>query len=511
MIIYHGITTWHVLECWIHKLEKYKDESAVLILPDFILDKFPNIVEEFPKHIFKIIIVKYRKLNYKQKTELFEKNLENIIDQSGINELLDDAREIYVAGAQYMFSHYLIKKNIKFNFIEEAPGRLTTSEVVEENLKKINEIQYKIALEDGMFVGNSENVDKIICNVSAQKNGCYLPNNIEDFNVVDCLLKLKESELKLVKSYFRVSNYELEKNSIILLTQHFANLNMMNYVEQALMYQMTIDYFVNSTQKLYVKPHPDDLMNYKSELQKCDVIKGRFPSELLHVLSKNQQVELLTINSSSVLNLKKYYKKIVSFNEEYLRTFIYNHQYYLVSQIIKMINVKEISLIGINKEQLENLIDIVDDKKVTIYDSDEGKGKLYFISGEDTEELNSINKDDHTIYVFLEPSSWYIFAENKENCIKNGLCKQIKLRASNEENEEGSFYLYIYCENKKIRKEIAGMHYAKNLINTGIETTVPKMTDKDMEIAVLKGILKATEKRLEAYIKKENDNMHEKK
>ena len=76
-----------------------------------------------------------------------------------------------------------------------------------------------------------------------------------------------------------------------------------------------------------------------------------------------------------------------------------------------------------------------------------------------------------------------------------------------EQYEEGVFYLYIYCENQNIKKEIAEMYYVKKLINTGIETTVPKTDDKDVEIAVLKGILKATETRLQHYIKQENEKV----
>lgn len=507
MIIYHGITTWHILECWVHKLKYYKDEDAVLILPDFILEKFPDIKRTFPKEIFDIKIIRYMKLNYRVDENQFENDLKRIIAELEIDDI-PSAKEIYIAGGQYAFSHYLIKNMIKFHFFEEAPGRLTTAEIVMGNVKKINEKQYNIALSDGMFVGNSEMVTTIIGNAAAQVEGSALPENFEDFDVIDALHTISVDELKQIKDYFSVPEVNFSENSAMILTQHFANLGMLTYVEQALLYQMTIDYYLPND-KIYVKPHPDDLMSYKSEISDCEVIPGRFPSELLHIISDTKPEKLLAISSSSILNLNKYYNNIIGFNEEYLKTFYYNHQYYLAAKIVEIIGKdKKISGTNINFIQFNNMLEVVFNNKDCCHCDENCQKSDICIIGKnaDIEKLVK-HYNRKCVYIFLDPQSWYEFAGSKQKCLKNGICKPIKLSAMFEQYEEGVFYLYIYCENQNIKREIAEMYYVKKLINTGIETTVPKTDDKDVEIAVLKGILKATETRLQHYIKQEKEKV----
>lgn len=509
MVIYHGITAWHILECWVHKLVYHKNEDAVLILPDFILEKFPHITETFPREIFNIRIIRYMKLNFNLDEARFEEELRKIVESLSIGKICADD-EIYIAGGQYMFSHYLIKRSIPFHFFEEAPGRLTTAEIVMGNVKKINRKQYDIAVNDGMFVGNSSMVKKIICNVSAQAEGHELPENIEDLDVIDCMRNLEKNDLQLIKDFFDVPEVSFKEKSAMILTQHFANLEMTTYIQQALLYQMTIDYFLED-HYIYIKPHPDDLMSYKSELTNAEVINGCFPSELLHVISDRKVSKLLAISSSSILNLKKYYDDIIEFNEKYLETFYFNHQYYLAAKIIEKVGLnKKISGTGINFVQFNHMLDVVCKGKEHIRCMENLKtADIRFIGSDaDIDEISRFcgNKG---IYMFLDPDTWFKFAKTKKKCMNNSICKKIILKAMYEEYEEGIFYLYIYCENAKIRKEIADMYYVKELINTGIETTVPRTDDKDIEIAVLKGILKATENRLEFYIKQENKQNNE--
>lgn len=511
MIIYHGITTWHILECWVHKTVYHRDSQAVLILPDFILDKFPNIVNEFPSNVFDVKIIDYRKLDYRLDEIMFEKKVDELVLSMGIDGLLE-ADDIYVAGGQYMFSHYLIKNQVPFHFFEEAPGRLTTAEIVMQNVLNINEKQYNLAFCDGMFTGNSSLVKSIICNYNAQRSDRELPNNAVDFDVVDWLKKMDKESFETIISYFNVPLVDFEENSALILTQHFANLNMTTYVEQALLYQMTTDYFLN-TNKIYVKPHPDDLMNYAEELSGASVISGCFPSELLHVMAKKQVKRLLAISSSSVLNLRKYYDEIISFNEEYLKTFSQNHLYYLAANIIKRIAKSEkIMTLNVNIPQINNMLNVVYDgmsSPVAVEETDDAYSSIWFI-GKCTDDKALLDiKRKGKLFLFLDVDTWYRFSLSKEECINNSICKKVILRATHEEYEKGVFYLYIYCEDELIRKGIANMYYVKELINTGIETTVPMNDNKDIEISVLKGILKATENRLNAYIirEKERDSL----
>ena len=510
MVLYHGITTWHILECWVHRLKIYCEDDAILILPDFILDKYPNILQTYPEEIFIIKIIEYSKLDFSVERELFEQNLQSIVESMNIGEYINEETDIYVAGAQYMFSHYLIQLNISFHFVEEAPGRLTTSEIVMDNLRNINKSQYDIALEDGMFTGNSYYVKSIVCNKSSQIEGVELPCNTEDFDVVMELQNLSEENIEIIKGFFDVPKVFFPNNTALVLTQHFANLDMTSYIEQALIYQMTVDYFLGDN-RIYVKPHPDDLMNYGEELQDCEVIRGTFPSELLEVISKNRPCKLLAISSASVLNLKKYYKEIITFNPEYLQTFYMNHQYFLFANIVKELGIKNVVINEINMPQLINMMKTIHMDNINIQSSEENHNNtqsIFFIGPDNGNKIlqgvDKINRKD-AIFVFLDSQVWLEFAGGRDACLSKGICKPIYISAIDKEEypEIGVFYLYIYCENEEFRRRVVEMHYVKRLINSGIETTVPKLDDKDMEIAVLKGILAATEKRLRAYLENE--------
>ncbi|MCM1342636.1 MAG: alpha-2,8-polysialyltransferase family protein [Lachnospiraceae bacterium] len=513
MVLYHGITAWHILECWVHRLKKYRDDDAILILPDFILAKYPNILQAYPENIFFIKIIEYKKLNFELEEELFEQALQSIVESMDIGEYINNQTEIYVAGAQYMFSHYLIQRKISFYFVEEAPGRLTTAEIVKENLWNINRAQYNIALKEGMFTGDSAYVKSIVCNIASQIENAELPYNIKDFDVVKELQKLSKEDIEIIKDFFNVPNITFPNNTALVLTQHFANLDMTSYIEQALVYQMTIDYFLDDN-CIYVKPHPDDLMNYDTELQNCKVIHGIFPSELLEIISEIKPTKLLAISSASILNLKKYYKEVVVFNPEYLRTFYLNHQYYLFANIAKELDRKNIVISNINVPQLTNMMKIIEVGDFIIKQIKENDNQNIFFIGADSNELiQTINKinDEDTVFVFLDSKIWLEASGGRDACLSHGLCKPIYISAIDKDEypETGVFYLYIYCKNKETRRRIAKMHYVKKLINSGIETTVPELDDKDMEIAVLKGILNATEKRLSTYLNNSKNKKEE--
>ena len=42
MILYHAISTFQLLECIVHHLRYTADKQAILVLPDFIVNKFPH-------------------------------------------------------------------------------------------------------------------------------------------------------------------------------------------------------------------------------------------------------------------------------------------------------------------------------------------------------------------------------------------------------------------------------------------------------------------------------------
>ena len=72
----------------------------------------------------------------------------------------------------------------------------------------------------------------------------------------------------------------MDKAEAILLTQHFANLNMMSEEEQIRSYKL-LRINVLQDVPLIIKKHPDDFLNYRKIFPDAECIKEIFPAELL--------------------------------------------------------------------------------------------------------------------------------------------------------------------------------------------------------------------------------------
>ena len=63
----------------------------------------------------------------------------------------------------------------------------------------------------------------------------------------------------------------------------------------------------------------------------------------------------------------------------------------------------------------------------------------------------------------------------------------------------------IFASGDLEKEKVKDMKYTKRLLNTGAETVVFESMDKDLQIAALNGMLKATEKELMKYVKENED------
>lgn len=222
MVVYHGITTFHLIEAWVHKLLFYNNEESFFLYDDVMDDKFDNIKRLEEEGIFtKVYPIPYRKSP--RKREELDEWMECIFD----NLEIKDAEKIYVAGGQFYFSYWLIKKQIPFVFCEEASGRLSKPEVVMENDKILNMLRYTIAVENSMYTGEHEFVTEKIYNKKAQIEG-FSDDRAIDFDIVEGISQLNESDRLHILSYFGAPvNLQVDTKSVIMLTQHFTNLKML--------------------------------------------------------------------------------------------------------------------------------------------------------------------------------------------------------------------------------------------------------------------------------------------
>ena len=137
-----------------------------------------------------------------------------------------DFSEVYVAGAHFYFSLYLIQNRIPFYFFEDAAGMLSKSQELYETLAASFPTHAKIARKYRLFNGENPYIYRVICLKKAQtidvSDERYL-----DFSVEEALQNLPERERKNLIHFF-LKHRLWTKAEAILLTQHFANLNMMS-------------------------------------------------------------------------------------------------------------------------------------------------------------------------------------------------------------------------------------------------------------------------------------------
>lgn len=518
MIIYHAVTTYHILKCAIHKLLFHRDEEAVILLPGFIV-RIPDGLRRTKKAIFDEAIYFDWDRRMLPENEDNKEHYINYIDKKlktalG-NNFRDKVNEINVCRAEYFFGIYLCDRNYKFRWFEEADGRFSDPQPIINN--DLNwALRGKLAREYGLYTGSNDCVTKKYINFDAQIEPVDDPL-AEDFNVNDLLSQLDKKSQKALLDFFGVpDDIYFEQPSALFLTQHFANLRMLSYEEHALCYQLTADFFLEGY-NIYYKWHPSDCMPYTDFMNDAKMISGDFPSELLSLVIDKKIDVSASVSSTGVYNLRNISNRILTFTEDYLQSFMQNHIYYFFARLAKTLPEHRIASVGLNRSQLLNMldfgVDMIDPEADFINDLSEApseKNTLYLIGDsetitEDAAEKLFVDANENDVFVFPDQ-------ENESRFIRllhrfPLVVKEINIAAENSEELDGVVSVnrvFVFTKNDKLRKVVEQMKYVKLLLNTGARTFVEDKQDKDARIAALEGMLKATEDALEKC-RKENE------
>ena len=419
-----------------------------------------------------------------------------------------------MASAAYLFSLWLLDNKINFQWFEEADGRLSQPEPIMRDDQRIFPLRYELARKNGMYSGENPFITKKWIKFNAQVPGFH-DSKAVDFDVVEEMQMLsKEDQGKLLLFFDAPKRLQLsDKKNAFVMTQHFSNLNILSYIDHILCYQLTADYYLDGCASYY-KWHPSDLMPYPSFMEDVQMIDGQFPAELMTLIVDKPFEIGASINSTGIFNLSSICKRILTFNQDYLNTFWHNHQYYFSVKLLELFPSYEAVAVGVNQIQLENMRDFsgvgVANKILcqnAINTNDLKKTKRVYligkIGGDTIEFIDShfgemasqnvlvfLNLDDKYECYSLMKKHPFIVKEIRINnmdaaCMRAFLdCKRVIIFASGDSEKE----------------KLKGMKYTKRLLNTGAETVVFETMDKELQIAALNGMLKATEAELEEYI-----------
>ncbi|MCR4874249.1 MAG: hypothetical protein K5923_00730 [Clostridia bacterium] len=512
MIIYHAITTFHILKLTLHKLNYHKEDDAVLLVPTFLRRKSTGLKNITKDSIFKKVIF----FDWDSKFSLIkdEVTLCDSIDRAMELELGKDwqskIREINVCSAAYSFGIYLCNKGLKFNWFEEADGRLSDPYPIMANDSTLVPLRYMWANKYGLYTAQSPIIQKIYANMNRQLDG-YNANNVQHYDVMEEMRTLSDSEKNQLLEFFDVpKDLEFPKNSVLLLTQHFHGLRMLTWEQHILCYQMMCDFYL-SGYKIYCKWHPSDLMPYEDFLKISGTISGNYPSELISIVSPNNFSIGAAISTTGIGNLASMLDRILLFDESYLKTYCDDIYYYDFLHIMKKLSIKEAVAIRANQKQFDNMISFGEPNvnvKIAYLDDVQGIKKtdayriIFVMNCEDrvlVEDIKKLIKGRTSNDIFVFTSNHF---ENIYDFIKDTpfTVHDIVLSAINDNIKEKSVYrTFVFSDNEDYLRRINEMKYEKELINTGIKI-VADDSNRDIEIATLKGMLNVTEARMLQYV-----------
>lgn len=529
MILYSVVTTYHLLEAMVHKLGHRKNKDGILMISHWLQDKYEWYQEL--EQIFKKVIVFNANYSY---SDQIQKDLNTyftpLLDKSNLN--LKEFEEIHVFGAEHSFGAYVTVNELPFLYWEEGAGALSKKDsMLELFLKAYGEKKAQFQYENHLGDGEGNFVLKRYYNRYFQEKEIE-GNNLNHFDLAEELIQLPQKDRDSITFlFYRDKKIEPGSHTALILTEHFANLSAMSWEEQIYLYKYIIDYFLEGYELLF-KPHPDDIMYYEYLFPDSNVIRKRFPAELLPFIFTKQPEAVATSSSTSIYGLRKQFQKVVEFNF----TFSHKKQFYLLNRYFTALTIADqyvkkgypIKLLGVNPAFVENFYHsyhlcteqykcyssaeelLTKDKKAAVWLIDEVQNP-HIDSVHICEFLTQL--PSKSIVIFINSDAGYCFYHHeKKQLWKDIQPIEIETKALSgvdtsvnfagpQINEEQKEEIYVYCRGEKVK--MYGLK--KELPNVGITVTAKEFDGDKMQIKLLEGMLEATEKRLLYYVAREKE------
>ncbi len=304
LILYHAISSYQLLEVTLHRMRFHAGDYAVLLLPDFIIHKYPQYrLLQANRFFDEVYLFPYLRIPHGSEAQVLA-DTSRYYCQTVPYEITTFSK-IYVAGAHFYFSLYLIQNHIPFTFFEDAAGMLSRPGVLYQALAVGFPLHAGLARKYGLFTGQNSCVREIICLKKAQTAEAPGPVLL-NFSVEEALEALVPRVRRRLIRFFLRRPVRTEAEAI-LLTQHFAGLGIMREEEQKQLYIRLRDEVLRGV-RLAIKPHPDDTLDYREIFPHAQLIRAVFPAELLpYVFRKNSPACIYTFDSTGCANLSGHF------------------------------------------------------------------------------------------------------------------------------------------------------------------------------------------------------------
>ena len=227
--------------------------------------------------------------------------------------------------------------------------------------------------------------------------------------------------------------------------------------------------------------------------------------------------KVITISSTSINNLKKYADNSLQFNQEFSykrQQFYLIHKYFvcIYTFLEKFNNYNKIYIYGVNKIIISNILEVLNFKNIEIIecnsiDNFNNLPRNNFLIIDEIENENIcklLTSLDYLTVCFINSREDYVFYHPSyhdiwENIEMIEITKR-KIRDENIYDNLQNEQIYIYS-----KEDVKMAKFSKELKYTGIEITAEMFEDDKKKIKILEAMLRASENRLLYYMNKENN------
>ncbi|HIW14572.1 MAG TPA: hypothetical protein H9691_03890 [Firmicutes bacterium] len=344
-MIYYALTTYHVLCCVLHRLSFLpKEEESVLVLSDIHRNSVAFLNRYRESGIFSRIVLlpesdvmataKYLERK-KMPTGFIYKKCCRDMGALLKNERLSLAgQDLALCPDHFPFGWYVRRHRYPYHCMEEGCGVLSDRAFALSNMQR-NKTQAKLFTRLGCF-GDNDCAIELLGDRDHQQPG-YNDPRLTDFSVAKLLKALPAGTLQKVLAFFGVEEtFSLAPHSVLLLTQHLANLGLMPLPDQHRFYTLFADLLLPKG-PLMIKPHPDDIAGtYHAAFHTpVQVLPFAMPSELLPYCVKGTFSLAAAAYSTSVRTLSNVAQDTLCFDDRILKNWRYLPQYAAAARFLK--------------------------------------------------------------------------------------------------------------------------------------------------------------------------------
>lgn len=494
-VIYQALSSYQILECMEHRQIFHKEDDAVLILGTYIVEKFPDCGRQIEKRGLFEYVRLYEFGGFRpEREEAVQKAGERLKQILPFD--IEEVNKIYIAGIHTYLTAWLIQSKIPFAMFEDGSGALSRPWVLAEIARKTSPEKYEILNSYGLYTHTSDLIMEKWCNVDAQLEDFH-DEKMRHFNVEEQFDTLDLDVRKQVLEFFGITKQiSLPKDCTLLLTQQFANLGQLTFEDHIQIYQYLIDFYLEGDcRRIMLKPHPDDIMYYSKLFPEIGILNGNFPAELLRWAFKKVPERLASISSTGTHMIRNMFPKHLEFNELYETTFRYDPVYYTVVCLLVFLGVESVDCVGVNVIQLRHMLDAGRGSDIQLNEADLRKKAAEVLVADDFGEWPLSMASRYSMVIFCNCLGQYrMYQYPQQEQFHQLVPVSVCLRREH-------FTIWVKAQGKE--DKIQMFREEKQLKQTGKVLRAECPEGRDLELMRMRGLLEATERRLQDYIRRE--------